>query len=623
MSMHSTWMSFRSLTADQSVKNQKLRPGTLKRIASFAVPYKASLTLFLITVVIDAFLIVATPLLLRRLIDEGVIPKNTELVTNLAIAVGVIAVADALFSMAGRWFSSRIGEGLIYDLRKQIFEHVQKQSIAFFTRTQTGALISRLNSDVIGAQQAFTSTLSGVISNLLSLILVALAMFTLSWQITLISLVLLPVFLIPTKWVGRKLQGYTRQSFDLNAGMSATMTERFNVSGALLVSLYGDSKKEKNEFAEKARRVADIGISIAMLNRIFFIALTSVAAVATAVAYGIGGHLAISGELTVGTLLAITALLARLYGPLTALSNVRVDVMSALVSFERVFEVLDLKPMVTDRVDAKNLTDTKLDLRFEDVSFSYPKAEEISLASLEITAKPEIVSSGEVLKGISFTVASGTLTGIVGPSGAGKSTISSLIPRLYDVNQGVISINGTDVRDYTIKSLRNSIGVVTQDSHMFHDSILVNLKYAKSDATSNEIEAACKSARIWDFIQSLPNGVDTVVGERGHRLSGGEKQRLAIARLLLKQPSLVILDEATAHLDSENEALVQAALKEALVGRTSIVIAHRLSTIAHADQILVIDNGEIVEQGKHEQLVEKRGLYFDLFERQNLQGELI
>ena len=623
MSMHSTWMSFRSLTADQSVKNQKLKPGTLKRIADFAIQYKVLLAFFLITVVIDAFLIVATPLLLRRLIDEGVIPKNTELVTNLAIAVGVIAIADALFSMAGRWFSSRIGEGLIYDLRKQIFEHVQRQSIAFFTRTQTGALISRLNSDVIGAQQAFTSTLSGVISNLLGLILVAITMFTLSWQITLISLVLLPVFLIPTKWVGRKLQGYTRQSFDLNAQMSATMTERFNVSGALLVSLYGDSKKEKNEFAEKARRVADIGISIAMLNRIFFIALTSIAAVATAVAYGIGGHLAISGELTVGTLLAITALLARLYGPLTALSNVRVDVMSALVSFERVFEVLDLQPMVTDRDNAKDLVDTNLDLKFEGVSFTYPKAEEISLASLEIAAKPEIITSGKVLKGISFKVAAGTLTGIVGPSGAGKSTVSSLIPRLYDVTQGVISINGTDIRDYTIKSLRNSIGVVTQDSHMFHDSILVNLKYAKSDATAIEIEAACKSARIWDFIQSLPNGLDTVVGERGHRLSGGEKQRLAIARLLLKQPSLVILDEATAHLDSENEAMVQAALKEALVGRTSIVIAHRLSTIAHADQILVIDNGEIVEQGKHEQLVEKRGLYFDLFERQNLQGELI
>ena len=623
MSMHSTWMSFRSLTQDQAVKNQKLKPGTLKRIAKFAIPYKLSLTFFLITVVIDAFLVVATPLLLRKLIDEGVIPKNGDLVTKLAFAVGVIAVLDALFSMAGRWFSSRIGEGLIYDLRKQIFEHVQRQSIAFFTRTQTGALISRLNSDVIGAQQAFTSTLSGVISNLLSLILVAATMLTLSWQITLASLVLLPVFLLPTKWVGRKLQSYTRQSFDINAQMSANMTERFNVSGALLVSLYGDAKTEKDEFALKARRVADIGISIAMLNRIFFIALTSIAAVATAVAYGIGGHLAISGGLTVGTLLAITALLARLYGPLTALSNVRVDVMSALVSFERVFEVLDLQPMVVDSKHAIELNTNKPELKFENVSFSYPKAEEISLASLEIAAKPEMIVSGEVLKKISFTAAAGTLTGIVGPSGAGKSTISGLIPRLYDVTGGSISINGTDIRDYSIKSLRNVIGVVTQDSHMFHDSILVNLQYAKADASLAEIEEACRSARIWEFITSLPNGLDTVVGERGHRLSGGEKQRLAIARLLLKQPSLVILDEATAHLDSENEAMVQAALKEALTGRTSIVIAHRLSTIAHADQILVIDKGEIVERGTHEQLVEKHGLYFDLFERQNLQGELI
>ena len=623
MSMHSTWMSFRSLTQDQSVKNQKLKPGTLKRIAKFAIPYKVSLTFFLITVVIDAFLVVATPLLLRKLIDDGVIPKNGELVTQLAFAVGVIAVLDALFSMAGRWFSSRIGEGLIYDLRKRIFEHVQRQSIAFFTRTQTGALISRLNSDVIGAQQAFTSTLSGVISNLLSLILVAATMLTLSWQITLVSLVLLPVFLLPTKWVGRKLQGYTRQSFDINAQMSANMTERFNVSGALLVSLYGDARKEKDDFALKARRVADIGISIAMLNRIFFIALTSIAAVATAVAYGIGGHLAISEELTVGTLLAITALLARLYGPLTALSNVRVDVMSALVSFERVFEVLDLQPMVVDSKNAIALDTSKPELKFESVSFSYPKAEEISLASLEIAAKPEMMISGEVLKKISFTAAPGTLTGIVGPSGAGKSTISGLIPRLYDVTHGSISINGRDIREYSIKSLRNVIGVVTQDSHMFHDSILVNLQYAKADASLAEIEQACRSARIWDFITSLPNGLDTVVGERGHRLSGGEKQRLAIARLLLKQPSLVILDEATAHLDSENEAMVQAALKEALTGRTSIVIAHRLSTIAHADQILVIDKGEIVERGTHEELVEKHGLYFDLFERQNLQGELI
>ena len=623
MSMHSTWMSFRSLTQDSSVKNQKLKPGTLKRIAEFAIPYKVSLTFFLITVVIDAFLIVATPLLLRKLIDDGVIPKNTELVTKLALAVGIIALLDALFSMIGRWFSARIGEGLIYDLRRMIFEHVQKQSIAFFTRTQTGALISRLNSDVIGAQQAFTSTLSGVISNLLSLILVAATMLTLSWQITLISLTLLPVFLFPTKWVGRKLQGYTRQSFDINASMSATMTERFNVSGALLVSLYGNSKSEKNEFSAKARKVADIGISIAMLNRIFFIALTSIAAVATAVAYGVGGHLAISGELTVGTLLAITALLARLYGPLTALSNVRVDVMSALVSFERVFEVLDLKPMVVDKQNPVQLQTDKPELTFENVSFSYPKAEEISLASLEIVAKPEIPTSGRVLKNISFSVKPGTLTGIVGPSGAGKSTISSLIPRLYDVTEGGISINGADIREYSIKSLRNTIGVVTQDSHMFHDSIMNNLLYAKSDASIVDIQSACESARIWTFIKTLPNGLDTVVGERGHRLSGGEKQRLAIARLLLKQPSLVILDEATAHLDSENEALVQAALKEALAGRTSIVIAHRLSTIIQADQILVIDNGEIIERGTHDELVSKKGLYYELYERQNLQSDLI
>jgi ATP-binding cassette subfamily B protein len=423
--------------------------------------------------------------------------------------------------------------------------------------------------------------------------------------------------------VGRKLQSYTRQSFDINAAMSATMTERFNVSGALLVSLYGDSKTEKKEFAAKARKVADIGISIAMLNRVFFIALTSIAAIATAVAYGVGGNLTIGEDLTVGTLLAITALLARLYGPLTALSNVRVDVMSALVSFERVFEVLDLKPMVIDGPSPVTLKTDKPELVFKNVSFSYPKAEEISLASLEIVAKPEILTSGVILKNISFTVKPGTLTGIVGPSGAGKSTITSLIPRLYDVTEGGILINGVDIRNFSIESLRNTIGVVTQDSHMFHDSILNNLLYAKSDASVDDIQSACQAARIWSFINTLPNGLDTVVGERGHRLSGGEKQRLAIARLLLKQPSLVILDEATAHLDSENEALVQAALKEALAGRTSIVIAHRLSTIIQADQILVIENGQIVERGSHEELVSERGLYFELFERQNLQSDLI
>ena len=621
--MHATWMSFRSLTADQSVKNQKLKAGTLGRIISFAKPYKISLIFFLITVVIDAFLVVATPLLLRQLIDEGVIPGNGDLVTKLAFAVGLIALADAAFNMIGRLFSARIGEGLIYDLRKLIFAHVQRQSIAFFTRTQTGALISRLNSDVIGAQQAFTATLSGVISNVLSLILVTAAMLTLSWQITVISLCLLPLFLYPTKWVGRRLQDYTRQSFNLNAEMSSTMTERFNVSGALLVSLYGDPKIEKESFGSKARRVADIGISIALLNRIFFIALTSIAAVATAVAYGVGGHLAINKSITVGTLLAITALLARLYGPLTALSNVRVDVMSALVSFERVFEVLDLEPMVQDVAQPITLKSSKPDVEFKNVSFAYPKADEISLASLEMVAKAELVDSGVVLKGINFVAKSGTLTGIVGPSGAGKSTISGLIPRLYDVTDGAILIDGQDIRNISISSLRENIGVVTQDAHMFHDSILNNLKYANHDATLSEIEDACRSAQIWEMISALPNGLETIVGERGHRLSGGEKQRLAIARLLLKKPSVVILDEATAHLDSENESLVQAALKVALAGRTSIVIAHRLSTIAHADQILVIENGAIVEKGQHEELIAKKGLYFDLYQKQNIQSDLI
>jgi ATP-binding cassette subfamily B protein len=621
--MQATWMSFRSLTADQSVKNQKLKKGTFKRIVSYAKPYKVSLILFLITVVIDAFLVVATPLLLRQLIDQGVIPGDGSIVTRLAFTVGLIALADAVFNMIGRLFSARIGEGLIYDLRKLIFEHVQKQSIAFFTRTQTGALISRLNSDVIGAQQAFTATLSGVISNVLSLILVTGAMLVLSWQITLISLCLLPLFLYPTKWVGRKLQGYTRESFNLNAEMSSTMTERFNVSGALLVSLYGNQENEKNTFGAKARKVADIGISIALLNRIFFIALTSIAAIATSVAYGVGGHLAINKTITVGTLLAITALLARLYGPLTALSNVRVDVMSALVSFERVFEVLDLQPMVQNKENALVLNSTTPSVEFKSVNFAYPKAEEISLASLEMIAKPELVDSGVVLKGIDFVAKPGTLTGIVGPSGAGKSTISALIPRLYDVTDGAILIDGVDIRDLSIESLREHIGVVTQDSHMFHDSILANLKYANEKASEEEIVEACKSAQIWDLISALPNGLDTIVGERGHRLSGGEKQRLAIARLLLKKPSIVIMDEATAHLDSENESLVQAALKIALAGRTSLVIAHRLSTIAHADQILVLENGLIVERGTHEELIAKNGLYFDLYQKQNMQSELI
>ncbi len=618
MTMHGNWMAMRSLTQDQSVKNQKLKPGTFKRILSFATPYKVELIFFLIAVVIDASLVVATPLLLRTLIDKGVVPHNGVLVTKLALIVGLLAVADAVINMVSRYFSARIGEGLIYDLRTQVFRHVQRQSIAFFTRSQTGALISRINSDVIGAQQAFTSTLSGVVSNVLSLILVAGAMFTLSWQITTVSLCLLPLFLIPTKWLGRRLQEYTRKSFNLNAEMSSTMTERFNVSGALLVLLYGKSNEEGSNFSEKAARVRDMGVQIAVLNRIFFIAITSIAAIATAFAYGIGGHLAIRGAISVGTLLAITALLARLYGPLTGLSNIRVDIMTALVSFERVFEVLDLEPMVKDGPDAIILTTTKPEITFSGVSFSYPKATDISLASLESVAKNEIVESGTILDGISFTVKPGTLTALVGPSGAGKSTISGLLPRLYDVTEGSIAIDQVDIRNFTLESLRGAIGVVTQDSHMFHDSIRKNLLYARADATDLEMQSACESAQMWEFIESLPNGLETVVGERGHRLSGGERQRLAIARLLLKEPSIVILDEATAHLDSENEALVQSALHIALAGRTSIVIAHRLSTIIHADQILVLDGGKIVERGTHEELIAKPGLYFDLYELQSL-----
>ena len=611
-------MTFRSMTADPSVKSQKLKPGTLKRIFSYGKPYSVQIAIFLFTVVIEALLIISTPLLLREIIDKGVIPRNGMLVTQLALLVGLLAVIDALFNIFGRWYSARIGEGLIYDLRSQVFAHVQRQSIAFFTRTQTGALISRINSDVMGAQQAFTGTLSGVVSNVVSLVLVVTTMLFLSWQITLVSLLLLPLFLLPTKWVGRRIQALTRDSFDLNASMSSTMTERFNVSGALLVSLYGKPDKEEKFFRSRARKVADIGIQTAMLNRIFFVGITSVAAIATAFAYGIGGHLAISETLTVGTLLALTALLARLYGPLTALSNVRIDVMTALVSFERVFEVLDLAPMITDRPNAQILKSRSIEISFNNVAFTYPRAEEISLASLEAAAKPETVSSGEVLKGISFTAPPGTMTAIVGPSGAGKTTISALLPRLYDVTEGSITFNQTDIRDFTVQSLRDSIGVVMQDAHLFHETIAENLRYAKSDATEEELQAACQAAQIWNLINSLPNGFDTVVGERGHRLSGGEKQRLAIARLLLKAPAVVILDEATAHLDSENEALVHDALREALRGRTSIVIAHRLSTVMEADQILVLEQGKIIERGKHDELIGRGGLYSELFLRQDI-----
>ena len=616
--MHAGWMALRTLSSDQSVKNAKLKPGTLKRIFAYAIPYKSVFALFLICLIADAVLTVATPLLLRELIDNGVIPKDRSVVTTMAVAVALLAIASALVNIVVRWISAKIGEGLIYDLRSQVFRHVQEQSIAFFTRTQTGALISRINSDVIGAQRAFTSTFSGIISNVLTLVLVVGTMLALSWQITVASLLLLPIFLAPTKWIGSRLQGYTRDSFEVNAQMSSTMTERFNVSGALLVKLYGDLNQESKEFKTKARKVADIGISMAMLNTFFFIALISIAALATAIAYGIGGHLAIDGSITVGSLIAITTLLARLYGPLVALATVRVDVMGALVSFERVFEVLDLEPMVKEISAPKKLESKTPAITFNEVRFTYPKAQEISLASLEAASLPEVKDSEEILKGISFEVKPGTVTALVGPSGAGKTTISALLPRLYDVTGGSISIDGEDIRNFTLNSLRGSIGVVMQDSHLFHATITENLRYAKSDATLDEMKVACEAAQIWDLVSSLPNGLETMVGERGHRLSGGEKQRLAIARLLLKSPSIVILDEATAHLDSENEELVQKALAQALYGRTSIVIAHRLSTVMGADQIIVLENGSIVERGKHEELVLTGGLYSELFARQDL-----
>jgi ATP-binding cassette subfamily B protein len=617
--MQAIWMTHRSMTADQSVRDQKLRPGTIKRIVGYATPYKGWLIAYLVTVVIDALLIVATPLLIKKLIDDGVVPGNPSLVTYLALSVAGIAILDALFNMIGRWYSARIGEGLIFDLRTEVFSHVQRQSIAFFTRTQTGALISRINQDVIGAQQAFTATLSGVISNVLSLILVMITMLFLSWQITLISLVLLPLFLAPTKWVGKKLQALTKESFNLNAEMSSLMTERFNVSGALLVKLYGDEGHESKSFKDRASKVARIGILIALLNRSFFIALTSIAAIATAIAYGVGGHLAIDGAITLGTLLAITTLLVRLYGPLTALSNVRVDVMTALVSFERVFEVLDLEPMVKDPKQPNALPSGALSVDFSDVRFRYPRADEISLASLESAARSDLVESGEVLKGISFSIPAGTMTALVGPSGAGKTTISALIPRLYDVTTGAIKVGGVDLRDLALQELRDAIGVVAQDPHLFHETIAANLRYAKPDADESEMRQACAAAQIIDLIDSLPQGFDTVVGERGHRLSGGEKQRLAIARVLLKKPRIVILDEATAHLDSENERLVHSALTEALAGRTSIVIAHRLSTVKAADQILVLAEGKIVEQGRHDQLIASGGLYAELVSKQSFQ----
>ena len=615
------WAAMRSFTRDASVKDTKLAPGTIKRIARFASPYKRQLIWFLVVIVIDAVIAVAPPLVLARIIDDG-IGKNPPqtgrpgLILALALFVAGLALFDAVLSLINRHFSASIGEGLIYDLRSQVYAHVQRMPIAFFTRTQTGALISRLNNDVLGAQQAFTGTLSNVVSNAIGVAVTLAVMLRLSWQITLLSLVLLPLFIIPAKLVGRRLQELTRESYGLNAEMNNSMTERFNVSGALLVKLFGRPAQEEQAFRDKAGRVRDIGVTSAMYGRVFFVSLTTVAALATALVYGVGGTFAANGSLGVGTVVALAGLLARLYGPLTALSNVRVDVMTALVSFERVFEVLDLEPMVADKPGAVDLAPGVPALEFRDVHFRYPQASEVSLASLESVATLDSTPSLPVLQGVSFTVEPGQMVALVGPSGAGKTTISQLVTRMYDVQQGSVRVAEQDVRDVTLESLRSVVGVVTQDAHMFHDSIRANLTYAKPEATDAEIWSALEAAQVGPLVRSLPDGLDTVVGDRGYRLSGGEKQRMAIARLLLKAPGLVVLDEATAHLDSESEAAVQRALSLALIGRTSLVIAHRLSTVREADLILVIESGRVVEQGKHEDLLARAGLYAELYRTQ-------
>jgi ATP-binding cassette subfamily B protein len=609
---------------DPSVTKQKLKPGTVRRITSYARPYRWYLAIFLLATVIDALITVVNPFLLRDIIDHGILHRDEPYVIAIASAIAGVAIFDAFLGFAIRWFSARIGEGLIYDLRTEVFDHVQRQPIAFFTRAQTGSLVSRLDGDVVGAQQAITSTLSGVISNVISLVVILIALFYFSWLVSIIALAMIPLFILPARLVGRRLQRLTRESMQLNAQMGSTMTERFNVAGALLVKLFGRPREESAVFGGRAARVRDIGVVQAMYGQVFFVALTLLASLVTALVYGLGGTLAINGTLSLGTLVALTALLGRVYGPITSLSNVQINVMTALVSFDRVFEVLDLEPLVADRPDAEILPGRGLDqvapdIQFDDVSFRYPSASEVSLASLESIALPapeRPASAAGVLHDVSFTAPAGQLTALVGPSGAGKTTITALAARLYDPNQGVVRIAGRDLRDVTLESLHDVVGVVTQDAHLFHDTIRANLLYARPSATEVELIEACEAAQIWELVSELPDGLDTVVGDRGYRLSGGEKQRVALARLLLKAPSVVVLDEATAHLDSESEAAVQRALKRALAGRTSLVIAHRLSTIREADQILVVDEGRITQRGTHAELLEAGGLYADLYHTQ-------
>jgi len=604
------------MRTDRSEVASRVERETVRRVFSFARPHRRLIAFFLLITVLDAGLVIVSPLLVQHIVDDGILQGDTELVLWLAGAMALTSFVDALFTVLGGYSSSRIGEGLIYDLRTSVFAHVQRQSLAFFTRTQTGALVSRLNNDVIGAQRAFTSTLSSTVSNTISVVVVGIAMIALSWQVTVVCVALFPFLLLMSRWVSNRLAGLTRQQMDGNADMGNAMTERFNVGGAMLLKLFGRRPEEDALFGAKAARVRDLGVRIALLTRIFAATVMTIPAIATAFVYGLGGYLVIQGDLKLGTLLALGMLLLRLLGPMQGLSNVRIDVMTALVSFERVFEVLDLPSLIQEKPGAVALPRTAGSLEFEHVAFTYPRADEISLASLESVARTESRDSGQVLADIGFTASPGQMVALVGPSGAGKTTITHLVARLYDVSSGVVRVGGHDVRDVTLESLENVVGYVTQDAHMFHDTIRANLLYARPEATDEEIWAALEAAQIARLVAALPDGLDTVVGDRGYRLSGGERQRLAIARLLLKAPAIVVLDEATAHLDSESEAAVQEALDAALAGRTSLVIAHRLSTIRQADRILVIDEGRVVQQGTHAELLAAGGLYETLYRTQ-------
>jgi ATP-binding cassette subfamily B protein len=610
------WGGMRSMRQDRAVLEHRVKKGTARRMLTFAVPYRKILAIFIPVVILDAAAGAVTPLIFRAIINNGILKHDADLVIWLSVLVAVLALVDAGLVLTERRISAYIGEYLIYDMRSKVFRHIQRMPLAFFSRTQTGALVSRLNNDVIGAQQAFTDLLSNVVGNFVTVVIVLGAMFFLSWKITLAALILVPLFLFPARFVGQRIGSLTKEGYNLNSEMNMVMQERFQVGGAMLVKLMGRPDIEASSFEAKAGRVRDIGISQATYSRVFFVSLTLTGALATALVYGFGGVATVHGAMTLGTLVALTAYLARLYGPLTQLSNVNLDIMTALVSFERLFEVLDIVPMIDEDPDAVAIPRGPASIEFDNVRFTYPSADEVSLASLESVAVLESGQRSEVLHGVSFLVEPGSMVALVGPSGAGKTTISNLVPRLYDVTGGAVRLSGTDVRHATMASVRDVVGVVTQDPHLFHDTLRANLLYARPEASEAEVLDALRQAQIGHIVADLPDGLDTVIGERGYRLSGGEKQRVALARLMLKAPDIVVLDEATAHLDSESEAAVQRALRETLAGRTSLVIAHRLSTVREADELLVVDDGTIVERGTHASLLAQNGLYAELYRTQ-------